>query len=50
MRKTIDGVRKTVDEVTGKLPVTVPKVDEIAPGTGKVVDDVTGALDDILAP
>ena len=50
VRKAVDQVKKTVDGVTGKLPVAVPKVDEVAPTVDKTVDGVTGAVGDVLAP
>lgn len=47
VRKAIDSVKKTVDDVTGTV---APKVDEMVPGAGQAVDDVTGTVDDLLAP
>ena len=51
VRKTVDGVKKGVEDVTGKLPAPVAEpVDQVVEGVDKTVDDVTGTVDGILAP
>jgi hypothetical protein len=50
VRKAVENVKNTVDKVTGKLPVKLPTVDEVAPGLTPTVDGVTGTVDDLLTP